>query len=143
MKKTMIWMSGVILSCSLMFSACEKEKTPSRSEMITGTWAVNAFGEDDNMNGSLEENEYNTIPAGASLVITMRTDNTGVATLDSTGKSSVTQGFTWQLINNEQDLRITTNTGSVSTAHIAKLTPNQLQGYDQASNPRFIIDLRK
>lgn len=126
----------------MLFSACKKETTPSRSELIAGTWSVNAYGQDDNMNGVLDDNEHDVIPAGAGLVITLRTDQSGVATLDSTGKSSVTKGFTWQLINNDRDIRVTVD-NNVTIAHISKLTANELQGYGQDANPRLIVDLRK
>ncbi len=143
MKKPMMWISGVLISCSLLMGACrKKDDTPARSQLIIGTWAVNAYGNDDNMNGVLDESEHKVIPAGASLVITLRTDNSGVATLDSTGKMSVTKGFTWQLINGDDDIKVTVD-NNVTIVHIAKLTTNDLQGYDQAASPRLIVDLRK
>ncbi len=142
MKKAMIWIGSVVLGCSLLFGACRKEDAPTRSQLIVGNWAVNAYGEDDNMNGILDENEQDNIPSGAGLVLTIRTDNTGVGTLNQSGKDPVTKGFTWQLINNDQDVRVTID-GKVSIAHIAKISANQLQGFDQEASPRMIVDLRK
>ena len=129
------------LLCS---SSCNKgDDDPSRSELIVGTWTMNAYGVDDNMNGTLETSEYDPIPAGVNLVETFRADKTGSITT-STPLGSSSYNMKWRFESNDQNLIVTNDAnGTSTTAVVSRLTSNELQGYDPAPPVRTIYLLKK
>ena len=138
-----IVVTGLLFTATLL-NSCKKDEddSPSRSELIVGTWNVNAYGTDANMNGTLEATEYGTIPAGAAMVQTYRRDGTGVIITQPTTGSPVSTNITWSLTNNDQNLRVATDS-TTTNATISKLTEHELMGYDPAPSTRVIYLLTK
>ena len=131
-------------ACSIAFFSCKKNdnNTPSRSELLVGTWNVNAYGVDSNNNGLLETSEYGVVPAGAAIIQTYRADGTGVFTGKQAGKADTSYNITWRLTNGNQNLEIT-SAGVVSNSTISELTDRRLQGYVANANPRVVFLLLK
>lgn len=128
--------------CTL--NACKKDDSPAptRSQLIIGTWNINAYGVDDNMNGNLESSEYDAIPAGSGLTETFRSDGTGVITTTAPGGSPTPQNITWSLTNSDQNLQVVSSSGTTN-ATITRLTEHELMGYDPSLSPRTIYLLTK
>lgn len=125
------------------FGACKKKDNgPARQQLMVGTWNLNAYGQDDNMNGTLETPEYDTIPAGIALIQTYRSDGTGMFTTNA-GSLSTSTNVTWVLMNNEMNLRVVTSEGDTTMAVVSKLTEHELQGYDPGADPRLVFLLTK
>lgn len=143
LKRTITAIS-IALAGGLIFSACKKNKdSQSRSELITGTWSLNAYGVDDNMNGILEISEYDPIPAGVNIIETFRADNTGsVTTVNASGTTSY--NMKWRLEEKDEKIIITNdNNGTSVTAVISRLNSNEFMGYDPATPIRTIYLLKK
>lgn len=137
----------IALLLGILFTApsCKKneDSLPSRNALIVGTWNVNAFGVDDNGNGTLEVPEYDTIPAGAALVQTYRSNGTGMFTTQSPGNPPTYTNISWTLTNNENNLKVVTESGVTTNATISELTEHRLQGYDPTSSPRVVFLLTR
>lgn len=143
LKRTITAIS-MVLAGGLLFSACKKNKdSRSRSELIIGTWSLNAYGVDDNMNGILEVSEYDSIPAGVNIIETFRADNTGsITTVNAAGTNSY--NMKWRLEDKDEKLIVTNNTsGTSTTAVISRLNSNEFMGYDPATPIRTIYLLKK
>src|SRR5215217_2557452 len=93
-------MCAVVTSCLLLSSCSKSDSNPSRSELIVGTWTMNAYGVDDNMNGILEPAEYDAIPAGVSLTETFRADKTGTITTVNPSSGTSSYNMKWKFENN-------------------------------------------
>lgn len=133
------------LLTTTVFYSCKKDDDSSKApkDLIVGTWNVNAYGVDDNMNGTLEVSEYDSIPPGVALVQTYRADGSGVFTTQSPGTTPKSTNITYSLLNNDQTLHIVTETNDTTNATISQLTEHQLQGYDVTLNPRIVFLLTK
>ncbi|MEO6830846.1 MAG: hypothetical protein ABI378_01355 [Chitinophagaceae bacterium] len=146
MKKNVLLLMVAALITTTLFYSCKKDDnnaTQSRKDLIIGTWNVNAYGVDDNMDGTLEVSEYDTIPPGVALIQTYRADGTGVFTTQSPGTSPKSTNITYSLINGDQTLHIVTEDNQVTDATITEMTEHRLQGYDVTSNPRIVFLLTK
>lgn len=134
-----------IASGCLLVSSCSKsDNDPARSELITGTWTLNAYGVDDNMNGILEPAEYDVIPAGVNLTETFRADKTGNITTANPVSGSSSYNMKWKFENNDQNLIVTNDVnGASTTAIVTRLSANELMGYDPAPATRTIYLLKK
>lgn len=134
-----------VVAGTTLFS-CKKDddpETPSRASLIIGTWTINAYGQDDNMNGILETTEYDPYPAGANLVETFRADGTGtIAVTPTGGGATMTTNMLWSLQNNDQTLRVITGSDT-SLATISVLSETEFSGYDSDASPRVIYKLTK
>jgi|GEM_PF-2396159 len=126
-----------------MLGSCKKSSDKlTRTEMMVGTWNLNAYGVDDNNNGILEASEYDAIPAGAAMEQTYRSDGTGVFMTQGPANLPVYSNVNWLLTDNEQNLRVVSN-GNTTNATISVLTEHELQGYDPAQSPRYVYLLTK
>jgi hypothetical protein len=143
-KNPMMATIAAFLFVALMAS-CKKssDSQPTRTEMMVGTWNLNAYGQDDNGDGLLQASEYDPIPAGAALQQTYRADGTGVFMTQGPGSAPTYTNINWSLTDNEQNLRVQATGGATTNATIAVLTQSQLQGYDPAQSPRYIYVLTK
>lgn len=130
--------------CFLFFISCKKDKdtTTSRSELIVGTWTAVAAGPDVNGDNVLQDSEKIPVSEGTSLVQSYNADGTGKIVVSAAGVESKETQITWKFINNEQTLQV--DEGSkITNARILSLTSNQVVGYDEATDPHFIIIFKK
>lgn len=130
---------AAIIAVSCLSTSCKKDDKETRSELIVGTWTLNAYGQDDNSNGTLESSEYDPIPAGVSMVQTYRSDKTGMITTTNTSGGTSSSNITWDFRNDDKEL-VVTNTGNNtnSIAVVTRLNRNEFMGYDPAPAIRTI-----
>jgi len=130
--KTSVKLFIGILAISLVgFASCKKKKDDSPKARLTGKWKVVQGGYDVNNNSVMEATEVMTIPDTFAVFMTFEGDGKGSMSLDF-GGATISNGFTWSLINNDQDISIKgTSTSSLlpideGTAHINSLTSSDL-----------------
>jgi len=143
LKRTFTALS-IAIAGGLVFTACNKDNdSQTRTELIIGTWSLNAYGVDDNMNGILEVTEYDSIPPGVNIMETFRADKTGsITTVNASGTNSF--NMKWRLEDEDQKLIVTNDLGGTSTtAIISRLNNNEFMGYDPAPPIRTIYLLKK
>ncbi len=122
---------------ALFSTSCKKDRDPSRSEMIVGSWNVVAGGTDANSNTILDPEERENIPAGFEQIITFKEGGAGVATLKQTGTiiSSQTQSFDWKFINEDRVLEIISGQGTLNV-NVTLLTGQQFEGNNLSGTTR-------
>lgn len=130
--------------CFLIFTSCKKDKdtTTSRSELIIGTWTAVAAGADVNGDNILQDSEKDPVPEGTSLIQTYNADGTGKITVKVAGVEAKETMTTWKFINNDQTLQV--DEGSkITNARVLSLSANEVSGYDEATDPHYIIIFKK
>ncbi len=116
MKKTLLFVAAV---ATLAGVACKKDSnsTPSRSQLIQGTWKPSFTANDKNGNKVLDADER--VPTTDTGSIVFKGDGTGSATAQG-----ISLPFSWKFFNNEQALITTSSFGS-DTSYIHTLTSNE------------------
>ena len=137
---------GFLLAIIVLSTSCNKDDDgpKSRNDLIVGTWTLNAFGVDDNMDGILQTAEYDPIPAGAGQIQIYRSDKTGVITTQATSGSPQSANMKWRFDNNDQNLIVTYDVAGNSTIGVvSQLTTTDLMGYDPSAAVRIIFLFKK
>ncbi|RYD51898.1 MAG: hypothetical protein EOP52_06860 [Sphingobacteriales bacterium] len=109
---------------SLLAIACKKEDSPSRSELITGSWRLAFDALDSNRNQTLETNERKgfTDPDLTGTTYTFNADGSGAISASGTAPAP----FAWNLINGEQQLVLTGASFGSDTSYLYALTSGEL-----------------
>ena len=139
-------LATTMIGGAVLFSSCQKDNNDearTRYKLIQGTWNLTAYGQDDNMNGRLEESEKDLIPSGALMRQTYNADGSGkIETAGPGGADPASNNITWELRNNEAYLAVT-QALLTSVANISTLTETEFSGYDTAASTRIIYLFNK
>lgn len=110
------------------FASCKK-KDDSPQAKLKGNWRVVKAGHDDNHNSLMDAAELITWPDSLSSIYTFNSDGTGTKVSNLTG-TSVTENYTWTLINSNAQIKITytsgPSNGMVFTGILQTLAPPDL-----------------
>jgi hypothetical protein len=107
--------AAALLSTALLPSCKKKDDSPSRAQLVVGTWKDTEEGVDSNKNGSWDASEHNTIAASDQFTLLFNSNGTGTISGTASG-FPITGTTTWNLQNNDNDIRLITNIlGTVDT----------------------------
>lgn len=145
MQKIIIPATIALLSLSVLPSCKKKSDDPSRTQLLMGSWKATQQGADDNTNGSWDQSEHHTISSDSTGTFTFSNNGSGTLAVTVMGMP-FSQPFTWNLMNNDQDLRmIITGFGSNDTTdlNIVTIDASNLILKDASSTPNDYVQLSK
>ncbi len=117
--------AGVLMVGILSASSCKKDEDNSVKARLTGSWDLTQTGSDANNNSIMEATEVESVSADTAIMaFTFNGDGTGALSTDFLG-ASLSYDFSWTLINNDEDIKISVLTQQ-STMHIQSLTSSEL-----------------
>ena len=129
-----------LMCFALFFISCKKDKGPSRSELIVGSWERVNGGVDRNNNDFLEASEFEQNSDSTKTFFTFKSDGTGRLLFTVPGVPPVESELVWKITDKDQSLEIS-YTDRVIDPRILKFTvftKTQFQGYLPISKPHYI-----
>lgn len=144
MKNTLKSIFGVSAICLIAFASCKKKEDDSNKARLTGKWRLTQTATDYDNNGTADASETTTMSDTDNVFMTFKGDGNGDLTTDIFG-TSVTLGFTWTLVNNDQDISLTPGApvGSLSLdggiSHIQTLTGSDLVVRDTTTIDTVVV----
>ncbi len=129
MKQNLRMAGIVLLLAALVLASCKKKTDDSPRAKLTGKWKVIETADDFNNNSVMDPSEIQLIPDSFAFYVTFSADGTANISQTISGLTQ-TATFTWELINNNADLKTIQTSGSTvgyeSTAHIESLSGSDL-----------------
>ncbi len=108
--------AAIALAATVMPSCKKSDSSPSRGEMLVGTWKTIETGADSNFNGTWDASEHRAATGTSATTIQFNSDGNGT-TSATLGGFPISLPFLWKLINGDNDLRaITSYAGLVDTS---------------------------
>lgn len=146
MKKLLIPAALVAsLMAATVLPSCKKdENSPSRAELLTGSWKNSEEGDDVNGNGSWDASEHSAVPAAEVATGKFNADGSGTLTGTVNGVP-LSIPFTWNLQNSENDLRIIYDfLGKDTTVQkFVSINSTDMILKDESSSPASFVSFKK
>lgn len=128
----------VAIVATFLFSSCSKTSTTSTSpvvkekttqEKLLGTWVPVQTATDNNMNGTISDNEIMTPNPNDVITYTYTDDGkmTYYGSIQSPYAFDTTIVYSWELQNNDQDIFLSAAYNDTATVHITKLSDTEFE----------------
>ncbi|MEO6830884.1 MAG: hypothetical protein ABI378_01560 [Chitinophagaceae bacterium] len=144
MKKILIPVALLLATITAVTSCKKDDSAKSTHDKFIGTWKSYQHGVDSNNNGVWDANEKANDTGSDISTLVFKSDGSGSAAGDF-GGTPITLPFTWNLQNNNNDLRMITSFIGTDTTiqNIVTITDNSLVLKDPSKSPVAFQSLNK